>query len=1011
MKFTRFIPLALTALLAIQSCQHSLTSYVNPIIGTGGHGHTFPGAILPFGMVQVSPDTRLDGWDGCSGYHYSDDTIYGFSHTHLSGTGCSDYGDLLIMPFTEESNGTVPDTLDYAYYKSAFSHRNEKAEPGYYSVMLDRNRIMAELTVHNRNALHKYTFPNAGRKGMVIDLKHRDVVINSRLVCIDGKTISGHRTSAAWNPEQHFYFAIEANCDIEEVVFYKDGLRVDSIDSISGEDIKAIILFPENDKDITITVGISAVDEVGALYNLHQSVGVTFKQARKEAHTVWEQALSKIEVEGGKRDDRINFYTALYHCMTSPYLYSDADGRYLAMKDKDSSNYTIQKTEGRDQYTVFSVWDTYRALHPLLNIIEPQRSRDFVLTMLDHYKHSGELTMWELASNETHCMIGYHAVSVILDAYRTGLLDDLDEETLQELFEAMVATSNLPMLGRSEYARDGFLSSEYENESVSKTLEYAYDDWCIAQMATIVMDKIRQTQPDMNLNYWNWTKDDYLHRSQSWKNLVDENGFMHARRNGGFVTPFDPTEVNNHYTEANSWQYSSYVPHDVEGWITQLGGETAAEKFLDSLFYGSSAMTGRDQSDITGLIGQYAHGNEPSHHAAYLYAYLGKHYKTAELVRRICKTLYYNSPDGLCGNEDCGQMSAWFVMSALGFYPVCPGSGQYVVGSPLFDKATIHLNNGNDIIINAKGQNPSNCYVRSLHLDGAPYDKAFITFDQLRKGCTLDFEMGKPNKEWGSSIKARPHSLHLEGLTTITAAPVFNTWQQSFDSTATVEICLPHHDTAEGNDSVFYTLDGSVPTRASIPYYHPFTVSADAVIKAVAYSQKSGYSAVVTHRLTRMVRDRKLTYLTQPSPQYYENGEAGLIDRLHGTENYRIGGWQGWQGDCKVVVDLLYERSVSTVGIECLENMRSWIFFPSCIEVETSVDNTRWQAFGSIDNRAFPATLERQEMSTVHNFTVSNGPVTARYVRIHAHNYGNLPQWHVSAGQQAWIFVDEVEVN
>ncbi|MBO7489911.1 MAG: GH92 family glycosyl hydrolase, partial [Bacteroidales bacterium] len=620
----------------------------------------------------------------------------------------------------------------------------------------------------------------------------------------------------------------------------------------------------------------------------------------------------------------------------------------------------------------------------------------FVLTMLDHFRHSGELTMWELASHETHCMIGYHSASVILDAYCTGVLDNLDEETLNELLDAMTATSNLPMLGRTEYARDGFLSSEYENESVSKTLEYAYDDWCIAQMG-------------QRLNSVS-TYQEYIRRCQSWKNIMDDKGFMHPRRNGGFITPFNPTEVNNHFTEANSWQYSTYVPHDVDGWKGMFGSDKCAEQFLDSLFYGSSEMTGRDQSDITGLIGQYAHGNEPSHHAAYLYAYLGRQWKSAELVRKICTELYHNSPDGLCGNEDCGQMSAWYVMSAMGFYPVCPGSGQYVIGSPLFDKVTIHLQNGKDIIINAKEQNQNNCYIRSLRLDGAPYDKAFITFEQLRDGCTLDFEMSStPDKEWAASDEARPHSSIPEEVK-ITPTPVFSDWQQSFDGETEIGISTMHWNIVNELDSIFYTLDGSTPTKYSTYLAtNNITITGDAVIKAVNYNPETGYSAVVTHKMTRTLNDRKLTYITKPDPQYSENGETGLIDRLHGTENYRIGGWQGWQSDCEVVVDLLEMRAIHYVGVECLENMRSWIFFPTRVEVEVSDDNTNWRPFGSTDNREFPATLERQELSTVHNFAVA-GNAFARYVRIKAANYGKLPKWHVSAGEQAWLFVDEIEV-
>lgn len=1002
--------LLMAAVVTLAACQHSLTSYVNPMIGTGGHGHTFPGAVLPFGMVQVSPDTRLDGWDGCSGYHYSDDTVYGFSHTHLSGTGCSDYGDLLIMPFNED-NGPIPETLDYGFYLSPFSHRSEKAEPGYYSVVLDRNRIMAELTVKGRSALHQYTFPHAGKKGVVIDLKHRDVVIDAGIKThLDGDKaigcITGYRRSAAWNPDQHFYFALEADCPIEEVILFKDGHKVDEVTSIEGGDIKALLLLPDSEKEVTLYVATSAVDEEGALQNLTTSVGnnrdYPFGQARKEASATWEKTLGQFEVEGGSKKDRTVFYTALYHCMTSPYLYNDADGRYRAMKDS-TGNYSIQSVDkGHEQYTVFSVWDTYRALHPLLNICDPQRSRDFVLTFLDHWRHSGELTMWELGSHETHCMIGYHAASVILDAYRTGVLDDLSEEEMNELFEAMVETSNLPMLGRTEYARDGFLSSEYENESVSKTLEYAYDDWCIAQMALHLADLMKKSHPGMCLNYPYWTYDDYMRRCQSWKNIMDANGFMHGRRNGGFVTPFDPTEVNNHFTEANSWQYSSYVPHDVEGWIAMQGGEEAATRFLDSLFHGSAQLSGRDQSDITGLIGQYAHGNEPSHHAAYLYAYLGQQYKTAALVRQICNELYTDEPEGLCGNEDCGQMSAWLVMSAMGFYPVCPGSGEYVIGSPLFDKVTLHLTNGKDIIINAKGQKSDNCYIQSLHLNGAPYDKAFITIEQLKEGCVLDFEMGnQPNKQWGTSKEARPHSC-IPDMQRITPVPVFDDWQQRFADSVRVSI------SAGKGDSIFYSIDGSSP---SIFYTAPITVSSDVVIKANAYNKHTGRSATISHQRTRLQQDRTLTYITKPDPQYYESGEIGLIDNLHGSTNFRIGGWQGWQGDCEVVVDLLESRSISRVGAECLEAMRAWVFFPREVVVSVSDDGSTYRPFGSVTNTLYPPTLERQDANTMHNFVVNAPATTARYVRIRVVNYGKLPDWHVSAGQQSWTFVDEVMVE
>lgn len=1019
MKIKRF--LLVTAALFFVGCQKSLTDYVNPLVGTDGHGHTFPGAILPFGMTQVSPDTRLDGWDGCSGYHYTDDTVYGFSHTHLSGTGCSDYGDLLIMPFTEERNGVAPKTLTYDYYKSHFGHRSEKASPGYYRLLLDRNRVMAELTVHDRNALHRYTFPHSGRKGIVIDLKHRDVVINSGMETrkVGDKTfIVGERVSAAWNPDQHFYFAIAASAPIEEIVYYKEG-KATKEKRISGDDCKAMVYFAENSREVTLWVGISAVDIDGACNNLKSSLETSFDNAHNEATAIWEKALSQFEVEGGTKEDVTNFYTALYHCMTSPFLYSDSDGRYRAMKNRrvgaqqeevmtelQPETTKIEHSE-HTIYTVFSVWDTYRALHPLLNLTDAQRSRDFVLTMLDHYRRSGELTMWELASHETHCMIGYHAVSVILDAYRTGVLDDLSEEQLNELLEAMIATSKLPMLGRTEYNRDGFLSSEYENESVSKTLEYAYDDWCIAQLAKELDSIARRNHPDIARN--GSIYDEYMRRSQSWKNIVDGNGFMHPRRNGAFLTPFDPTEVNNHFTEANSWQYSSYVPHDVAGWVQMIGGEGNAIEMLDSLFEGNSKMTGREQSDITGLIGQYAHGNEPSHHAAYLYAYLGQQWKTARLVRQICKELYHDTPNGLCGNEDCGQMSAWYVLSAMGFYPVCPGSGEYVLGSPLFNKVTIHLENGNDIVINAENQSHDNCYIQSLKINGEPYNKSFITIEQLKGGCVLDFEMADtPNKAWASNKEGRP-GIGMSPTKEITPTPLFDTWQQSFDGE--VSVSLYTRGNGETGDSIYYTTDGTTPTRFSKLYTEPFTVWGDANVRAVAYNSRTGYSSVVCHRLTRIQKDLSLTYITKPAPQYYENGETGLIDRLHGSANFRIGGWQGWQEDCELLVDLVNPRVISRVGLECLDNMKAWIFFPSQISVEVSSDGVNYRPFGNIRNEKFPVTLERQEESIMHNFIVNGAPIWTRYVRIKALNYGKLPSWHISAGEQAWLFVDEITID
>lgn len=994
MKLYRTILSVALAVLMLCSCTREVTDYVNPFVGTDLHGHTYPGAIVPFGMIQPSPDTRLEGWDGCSAYHYSDDTIYGFSHTHLSGTGCEDFGDILVMPFSGEQC-IDQEWLTNKQYKSHFSHKGEHAEPGYYSVILDKDRIMAELTVAERFAVHRYTFPSRGTKGIVIDLTSRDKTLDCDLhYDLDESVIVGQRHSAAWSPNQRCFFAMSANVEIDSIAYLPapEGIVVDN-----SEKAYAVVYFPEEVKEVELCVAISAVDEEGARKNLATSKTDgrqrTFNEVKKQAHETWVKELSKIEVQGSSQEDLRNFYTSLYHCFTAPYLFSDVDGRYRGQND---SIYTCD--EGRRIYTVFSLWDTYRALHPLLTIIDRERTADFIYTFAQCYRTGGELPMWELAAHETHCMIGYHACPVILDALNAGILDQFSPEFRQYLLEAMIATSNRTEAHRT-YAAMGYLSSETDNESVSKTLEYSYDDWCIAQYAKAIGadDDIYKT---------------YIRRAQSWKNIMDKNGFMHARRNGGFVTPFSPTEVNNHFTEANSYQYSTYVPHDLKHFFEMFSGATTAEQFVDSLFHTTAKLEGREQSDIDGLIGQYAHGNEPSHHAAYLYNYLGHQFKTAEQVRQICLDLYTSKPDGEIGNDDCGQMAAWYVLSALGFYPVCPGSDHYAIGSPLFKKALIHLENGKTVAITANGQNRPNKYVQELSINGTPTNCAFIDGKLLREGCTLDFTMANnPSEEFGTESVEDYITAIPEELTCI-EAPAFSRWEQRFNDSTSLEIRMNH--TWKEGYNIYYTLDGSTPDTTSTRYLSAIAVNSDLHIKAVAYSHRYGYSHVVEQYLTRFVADKKLTYLTQPDQQYRDSGEEGLIDRLYGTENYRIGGWQGWQTDAEVLVDLLEVKPVSQIGISCLSDCCSWVFIPQAFEVQYSLDGENFKSFGTKDKIAENAMSDPawnyKEDARVHKSHLS-GNATARYLKIKVKNYGTLPSWHISAGGNAWLFLDEIEIN
>ena len=703
------------------SSSNNLSEYVNPFVGTGGHGHTFPGAASPFGMVQLSPDTRIDdSWDGCGGYHYDDSFIYGFSHTHLSGTGVSDYGDVLMMP-TGGPRSIMP-SFNPKNYRSNYNHSSEVAEAGYYSVYLPAYEIKAELTVTPHVGIHRYTYYQSFDRSkftakVLIDLNHRDYVISHRMEQLDQHRIGGWRQSKAWANNQWVFFVIEFSQDISRIITAQDGRKMvvefdmgySDANSGSGNASANPSKYGEGHLcEIVAKVGISFTSEAGAIANLNAEMmgDKSFNDYRAMAKQAWNEELSKIQVtsdyeartfrvgaQSVKTDvEKRKFYTALYHCMIHPSLASDVDGRYRGRDQQvhrvgeiAANVVRVSTSKHHKVYSVFSLWDTYRALHPLLSIIDPDRTVDFVRSFLLQYQQGGKLPVWELGSCETECMIGYHSVSVIADVIlkEIGVEKDVQGRPIYPFdyslaLEAMVHSAKLKDSAflDQQGKQLGYMGVENTAESVSKLLEYAYDDWCIARVAYVL------SKDDIAKNFYA--------RSERWKNVYDEKtGFMRPRVNGGWLTPFDPREVNNHFTEANAWQYSMYVPHDIMGMMDKLGGVKATENHLDSLFSADSRTTGRDQADISGLIGQYAHGNEPSHHMAYLYNYCGKPEKAQAIVDRVCKTFYKDSPDGLIGNEDCGQMSAWYVMSAMGIYAVCPGSNVYTTGVPQFYEVEI----------------------------------------------------------------------------------------------------------------------------------------------------------------------------------------------------------------------------------------------------------------------------------------------------------------------------------
>lgn len=955
----------------------SLVDHVDPFIGTGGHGHTYPGATLPFGMVQLSPDTRLTGWDGCSGYHFSDTIVFGFSHTHLSGTGVSDYGDVLLMPVTGAPKfvSGYPDAPDDGY-GSRFDKATERAGAGWYEVVLADYGVKVELTTALRAGMHRYTFPAGEEAHVIVDLAHRDKVLANDLRVLDDRTVVGMRRSDAWARDQHVYFALRADRSFEDFGIHLDDTPLDE-SGHAERPIRAWLSFGDGGGPVEIAVGISAVDVDGALRNLEESIGARdFDTVKSDAVETWRAQLDRVSIEGATPTQTTVFATALYHSFLAPNLFSDADGRFRGM------DHAIHRAERGSRYTVFSLWDTYRATHPLFTLLERERTRDFVDTMLDHYRYGGLLPVWELAANETFCMIGYHSVSVIADATVKGIRDF---DTALAL-EAMVHSATQDHLGLDGYRRDGFVSADEEHESVSKTLEYGYDDWAIARFAEAIgRDDVRAT---------------FDRRSQAWRHLLDpRTGFMRARENGGWLTPFDPRRVDFHHTEANGWQYRFMVPHDVESFIETLGGEARFVAALDSLFEIDSATTGREQPDITGRIGQYAHGNEPSHHVGWLYHFAGRPDLSAKRIRPILDDFYTPAPDGLIGNEDCGQMSSWYVMAALGLYPVAPGAPDYVVGPPLFERASLALENGRRFTIDVQGPRDGEVYVRGMTLNGVPLQRSFLRHDEILSGGVLVIETGREPTAWGRAPAHRPRS-RVAG-TPVVPAP----WSEAASITfrGSLDVALA---TAAPGATIRYTTDDDVDPRDGQLYEGPLTLDDTTHLRFVAVDGDR-VSTVMHSRFYEIPNDWSVDVASTPNSQYTAGGPDALIDGRHGAEDWRTGLWQGYQDqDFVATVDLGSVLSLDRLGVSLLQDMRSWIWMPSEVRFAVSTNGTDFVELGAVGHDV-PDDVDQVVRETLWIDAVTE----ARFVRVHAVNYGVCPSWHPGSGSPAFIFVDEIEIG
>jgi predicted alpha-1,2-mannosidase len=958
--------------------QKDYSKLVNPFIGTGGHGHTYPGATSPFGFVQLSPDTRMADWDGSSGYHFSDSIIYGFSHTHLSGTGVPDYCDILLQPTT----GVYE--WDNKKYASTFKHSSEKAYAGFYSVHLDKYDVDVALTTTSRTGIHKYTFPKSTKEGnVIVDLIHRDIVLDSYLEVVDAYTIKGYRFSKSWATNQKIFFVAKFNKPIlrKEMQLGTAEKQMLATNIAKGKAIQAGFSFDVSDgKPLLIQVALSPVSMDGAFLNLAtEQLNFDFDKTLQQNVQVWNKELSKIEIElyPTNNIDTI-FYTALYHTMIVPNIYQDVDGQYRGTDDK------IHKAEGYTNYTVFSLWDTYRAYHPLMSIINKERTRDWIHTFLNQYKQSGMLPVWELSGNETFCMIGYHSVPVIVDAYKKGI-SDFDTNLA---LEAMMSYSKSNKFGIDKYARKGFLSNDEEAESVSKTMEYAYDDWCIAEFAKMLgKQKIA---------------DEYYKRSLNYRNLYNPaSGFFQGKLHASWYTPFDPNEINNFYTEGNAWHYSLAAPHDIAGMKKLMGGETVFTNHLDKLFLSQNKTTGREQADVTGLIGQYAQGNEPSHHMSYMFNYTNRPELTAYYVNKICKEFYNNTPVGLIGNEDCGQMSAWYIWAVLGMYPMNPASNKFEVGSPQIKRAVIHLENGKDVIIDCNKSLQYDIQPSRIIVDGFEIKNKIIKYASIENGAKINYTIDDRTR----FVKTIAVNDDVSNIAFV-PVPFIAKGDVKFKNVTKVVL-----QSVNKEDEIYYFVQNNKLDYRSYYPYKKYTTSFSIKKNCLVYfhaKNKNGNSATINQPFYKIPTDKTINVTSKVNPMYTAGGNDALIDGIKGTENWRAGEWQSYYGnDFEAIIDFKKIKNVQQVKCHFLQDIRSWIWMPTEMEIFTSNNGKDFTSVGIVKS----IMDEKNEAVQVGSLQLDISSLKTRYLKVKAKNYGTIPAWHLGAGNTSHLFISEVEVK
>ncbi|MBP9209573.1 MAG: GH92 family glycosyl hydrolase [Saprospiraceae bacterium] len=935
------IPAITGVLMLCHSCAGpGYGKLVNPFVGTGGHGHTFPGACYPFGMMQLSPDTRTEGWDACSGYHFSDTAILGFSHTHLSGTGVPDYCDFLVTPLRSDEGWP-----NFRLKGIPLTKGREEARAGYYRVNFPAEGIDAELTVGKRTGMHRYRFAGSRRRFVLLDLTHRDVLIGGCFTSWDSAGIRAFRRSTGWAKDQVLYFSARFSSPFTSIRYSEDSL-------------KALLEFARADgSPLIIHTAISAVDSCGAEANLSDEwMHFGFDRMLKQTERTWNLHLGRIKAKSREPMRLRTFYTALYHTMIHPSLFQDADGRYRSM---DGS---IRQTQSDDHFTVFSLWDTYRAAHPLYQLAFPDYNDRFVRTFLRQFEASGYLPVWELAGNETWCMIGNHAIPVIANAFAAG--EPRFDTALAR--KAVRGTLNAARHSGLRYMNKGFIAAEDEAESVSKTIENSLDLAAAAAIGVAV---------------------DVGPGAYAYRNLYNPaSGFFQARSNNQFLGPFDPREVNFNYTEANAYQYLFGAHHDVGGMIRLFGGAKDFENRLDEIFIDTKELTGRQQADITGLIGQCAHGNEPSHHLAYLYNAVGRPDKAQDRIIQLRDGFYQNVPEGLIGNEDCGQMSAWYVFSALGFYPVHSFDGSFDMGCPSFDFASIKIPGRKAIRIRSRGGINGNRVERFDKNGRFPGTRFHLT-----GGDELEFDMGPVASRFPASTA---HLTTGDG----DLQPFVSKGSRTFQNHT--EIAL---DVADGAP-VEYCFD----TLGEIPriYHKPLAVDSETSLFFRRVNKHKTQPWQFAKFAPKPV-GYKLSLGCMYANAYAASGPEALIDGLHGGPDFRDGNWQGYQGQ-DFMAELHFDTLKTAVSgsVRFFKDERSWIMLPKAVWLEFSTDGSTFQSLGPIKPKHSP----EPDLAGVSVYEFSFQRM-CRALRIRAGYPGPMPPGHPGEGGTSWIFCDEIIIH